>query len=596
MNEANLAQENPNTEGKSTELSDEKIIAIISEYKLEAETAFSTRRALSKINWDAFRSLQDWSFKIDGQNTEFLPKTALAVRQFANFIRRGLMGSSDWFEVSGKSTWLTVGDITALMLKLLEKVDFPSVVMESVKIGSLSSLCILKVYMAKDKAGFKIAVDAVDALYFYPDPTGRKLYEIQLMEKDLYQIAQQYEKEAVSKLTTQEIPAKQEAEDRKNQDLSSANSRRKPVVISEFWGTLLDETGKVLIADCRAVLGNEKVVLKKPEKNTFWDSESPFIVTPLDKIPGSVWHKAIFDDAVSLNLALNEIFNLMLDGGMGAVHGVRTIRTGDILNVDQVSGGISTGTTLQIKDEVPRNAKVFTFEKLGEVPPDAINIYTILDREFEEASMVSSIKMGSVPQKRVLATEIIESEKNSSVLFDGIVTQIEGFASNGLRKIWLLALQYISQLDMQLLVEVLGEDKATRLAISTKEERQGMASAISFRVKGVSAMTAKARTYQKLMALLQVAVSNPLVSPIFQQEYSVSKILSLLIKSLDVNPADLKVDEMEVLQNKLLSMAQPGSAGSSADNKGFSQEQLGDFSLASEINQNIQPTGGLGNG
>lgn len=592
-----MSKQEQDSQNIETEDISSEIVQIIESYKTESSQASITRRAQTNLNYDTFNSIQDWSEKIAGQSTEFLPKMSLAVRQFANFIRKGLIGSSDWFEAEVKGGWLTETDVFKLMLTQLKGTNFPTAIMDSVSVGSLSGLCVLKVFPKEVSKGWQILVEPVNTMYYFPDPTGRDLYEIQLLEKDFYAVAAlcnsgKYIKTAIESLTNSgnELPEKSREQARENQNPSTAANGRNPVTITEFWGTLLRNDGSVLKENCRVVLGNGKVILKNPTPFPYWFKESCFVRTPLNRIPFSTYHKALFDDAVSLNLAANELFNLILDGGLNAAWGAKTVRSGDLSNPEQVSQGIPAGTTLIIKDEVPRGTKVLTVEKLGEVPADALNMYNLIDREFEEASMINSIKLGSIPARKVLATEVIKSDENSSVLLDGVIAQIETFASEALRKMWLLMMQYIQSLDMDDLINALGVEKAVKLTLIDKEERKRLAELVSFRVKGISVMSSKVKTFQKLMALMQAVSQNAIMGKAFLQTYDLNKFLSLLIRSLDINPDDIKLS-MEDAQSAIKQEVAIPSA--SADNKGISHEMVGDMSLASEINQQAQPTGGF---
>jgi hypothetical protein len=44
----------------------------------------------------------------------------------------------------------------------------------------------------------------------------------------------------------------------------------------------------------------------------------PFVAASLMRVPLSVWHKALFDNAVNLNIAMSELFSLLLDVGLAA--------------------------------------------------------------------------------------------------------------------------------------------------------------------------------------------------------------------------------------------------------------------------------------
>jgi hypothetical protein len=128
-------------------------------------------------------------------------------------------------------------------------------------------------------------------------------------------------------------------------------------------------------------------LIRKPEPNPFWHGESPFIACPIIRVPFSVWHKAVFDHASNLNLAINEIFNLMIDGGIASVWGTKQIRSDMLVNPEQITDGVPQGITLDIKNEVPWGQKVMDNLTEGQVPNDAMAMFESLSREFEAAAL-----------------------------------------------------------------------------------------------------------------------------------------------------------------------------------------------------------------
>jgi len=76
-------------------------------YFKEAEEARESRILKNRANHAAFMSDQDWSHKQDGQSTEFLPKSSVAVEQFTAFVKRALVQFGDWFSVEAKAGPLT---------------------------------------------------------------------------------------------------------------------------------------------------------------------------------------------------------------------------------------------------------------------------------------------------------------------------------------------------------------------------------------------------------------------------------------------------------------------------------------------------------
>src|SRR6185437_743271 len=123
-------------------------------------------------------------------------------------------------------------------------------------------------------------------------------------------------------------------------------------------GTLIGPEGEVIAENVICTVANKKYLIRAPEPNPFWHGETPFITAPLIRVPFSVWHKALYDGPAQLNFAINELFNLMLDGGIASVWGIKQLRANFLADPKQASGGIQQGTTLVVNDSLPEGAKV----------------------------------------------------------------------------------------------------------------------------------------------------------------------------------------------------------------------------------------------
>lgn len=419
------------------------VIQAIQEYKIEAETARKDRMQMNKRNRDAARNVQDWSHKEEGQSTEFIPKTSSALETFSSFIKRALTQFGDWFSVvSPDEAPLDGKEIRAILLEFLtalpvslfnrEKTTVQHVLSDGVKVGLTEATIVMKVHGYKTKKpqfdfekgenSFKLtpwnlAIDLIPNENYLRDPTGRKLYEIHRCERDLadlVRLAEQgvYDKEVVSRLTDatrNELEAK-DRKDEQKQDKTPPPSFRTRVVVDEFWGTIIDKQGNVLHENVTCTVANDTYLIRKPIPNPFWHGESPFVTGPLTRVPFSEMHRALFDNATPLNEAMNEMFNLMLDGGISSVWGINQLRPEYLEDPRQVSDGISQGTTLVMNDSAPEGAKVFEQVSTGSVPGEALAMYNLLDKEFNAAALTNDIKMGLLPTKEVKACVPLDSE------------------------------------------------------------------------------------------------------------------------------------------------------------------------------------------
>jgi|TARA_Y100000310_G_scaffold212884_1_gene213761 hypothetical protein len=634
---------------------DLSVMNAIRQYKTEAEDARRDRLRRNKDNRGAYMGQQDWTHKKKGQSKEFLPKTPAAVEQWVSFVKRALTQFGDWYEIElgrmnkGPLSGAAIRRLLDCFLDNLIVEDnkesaFSTLLSDGIKVGSLESLVIFKVHgnlvketrfeiepgqvfldpvsgqrdetperlVDKSMKRWKLRIDLVRPEDYLVDPTGAGLYEIHSVERDLHYVIDRakegtYDRAAVE-LLTEDFQKKRNNERRDPEDMgqneTSKPSFRKRVVIDEFWGTILDSDGKVVHKNVVCVMANNKYLLRKPRKNPFWHQESPFVATPLIRVPFSVWHKALFDHAVELNFVANELFNLIIDGGISAVWGIKQLKVDALDDPRQVSDGIPQGETLVVKGSFPAGDKVLETVAQGQVPGDAMAVLEMLSREFSAAALSNELKMGNLPGKQVRATEIVELSQSQAVTLDGIIADIEqDLVSKTLRKSWLTICQFMDKVPAEEVICAIGTESAFALSNMTPKQRFAAYSYdCAFRVHGLSAVLAKARDFQKIMALMQAVSTNPILLQAFFTKYSPDRLLSHVMKTLAVNPEQMARDEEEMvkmhteLQNLATFQAlTSGNTGGTTNGGGAGPgaESVGEPGLPAEINQLVNPATGM---
>ncbi len=320
---------------------DSDIINCLTNYRQEASTAKHDRMLQNKHNFDAYHLRQDWSHKLKGQSREFLPKVATAVEQNANIIQQGLLDIGDWFKVDSQdgmdpdSMKIKPSTIYRLLSRQLQKDGFVKKVGDAVKLGMLGGLIIAKVtgkyvnkpkfvvkefkkdnkiskqlYKVDDKC-WQLDIQLIRQEDYYPDPTGRGLYEIQDSWMDLHEVCALaegpdaiYDKQMVEDLEGSFDSAGFDQNENKSRETGqniATGGFRKQIKITEIWGTILDEDGYILHENIMCTVANDRYVIQQPIPNPFWHKESPFVKASLLSVPHAVWPKAIMDAATNLN-------------------------------------------------------------------------------------------------------------------------------------------------------------------------------------------------------------------------------------------------------------------------------------------------------
>lgn len=623
------------------------IINSIRDARREADDGKRKRKGLNRMNWAAYFGQQDFSYKQPGQSKEFLPKVPVAAEQFAAFVQRGLVQFGDWFSVDvPPDAPLKDYEVRELMKCFLdylvdvmrERTSFALRVADGCKVSLFEAVMTFKVHgfrvpervfqaerglrlvesdgtvrqtktsslKQKFLKPWRLAIDLIQADDYFPDPTGRKLYEIHRVERDLHdvmELADQglYDPDVVDQIISDFDERYKQYQDQltRNQQGVTPPAFRKTVIIDEYWGDLLDNRGHLIERNIVSAVANDKYLIREPEPNPYWHGESPFVSIPLVRVPSTVWHKALFDHASPLNFAINEIFNLMLDGGLASVWGNKQLRAGFLEDPRQVANGIPQGMTLVVKDDLPAGEKVLETVATGQVPPDAIAMYQNTDREFNAAALSNDLKMGFLPKKDVKATEIVEIQQSQGVTMDAITFNMDEGISKILYKAWLCILQNANNLDAADVVAAVGSKAALTLSRMSPAERfAAFARGFEFKAYGLQSTLARARDFQKAMALAQTIPANPMLAEPFMRRFSPDKFLDFLVRALNLNPDKLGIEPAELMtlnqrmgrMGQLAQMFGTQPAGTSSMKQA---ESGGSPALPAEINQAGNPLSGM---
>jgi len=530
-----------------------EVLDAIRLYKTESENSRKARTRLNDRNWAAYLSKQDWTHKKEGQSKEFSPRTSMGVESVTAFVKRTLTGFGNYFSMDLVNEDMMTSQQAHDLLRFHlddEKTDFTTMVGDSIKIMLLSSVATYKVRHEVVDDEFILKIDAEKPEKVYPDPTGRGLYEIHEVIRDLHEVVELakrgiYDKEEVDKIQDDFVEQdKLWREERQRNHNHPLPNFRKRVTLHEVHGTIINQKGEVIEKGIVATMANNKYLIRKPRKNPRFHGKTPFVMAFIIKIPGSVWHKALYDDAVRINLYINELLNLILDGGLAAAHDVKVLRQEYLEKPEQAAGGIPPGTTLIAKENMPHNVKLMETVKTGEVPPDALNVLNLAGRDFDMASLFNDIKAGLLPPRQVKATEVIEKEQASSQQLDGFARTVEKAVDKVLRLSWAEIMQFRNNyFDV---AHIIGDKAALALSMMKPQERFDLfAKKTKFKVNGISSLITRGRNFQKLMVAIDTMFKNPILAQEFAKRFSAGKIIDKIFEGLDLDPTSIELDKNE---------------------------------------------------
>lgn len=614
-------------DGEATKL----LLRLTEGYYSEAHDAKQWRLSVNQTNREAFLGIQDWGDKFPGQSTEFLPKTGVAVEQFAAFFKRALtQAGDDWYElIVPQGSPLNGYQCRQLLNIFLDNMllddqrigNFQTLLSDLARLGATESLCIAKVHgnmvpttlwsQGRQKEGqvWRLRMDIIPFESFFQDPTGKNLYVIHEVERDVWEVQARaaeglYDELEVGKLS--ETYALRQTGERDPQGVEQSPAtppnERKKATIRECWGTVLDEDGSALMHNAVWAIANGHFVIRQAKPNPFWHGESPFVCTPILRVPFSTHHRAIFDDAASLNLCMNELFNLLIDGGMASVWGTRQLRPQYLENPDQYADGIPQGETIVVNANCPPGEKALEVVAEGVAPPDAMAMFEALNREFNQAALTNDLRLGQMPSKSVKATEVVAADQATDALLDGIAGDLEkNLIAPLVRKAFLTVLQFLDHVPAEAIAGAIGPQGLDILSSMSPEERFSAFAAVGVRVKGLSAVLERARNFQKLMAILQAVTTNPILLQAFFTTYSPQALLAYMMKCMQIDPSDFERAMREdpiILQQQLaqLPMFQQLANAKGEGLQGTANmggQGTGGNQLAAQVNQTINPMTGM---
>jgi hypothetical protein len=581
------------------------------------------RMQTNKLNWDVYHMRHDMSHKLPGQSREVLNPQAMAVESTSAYFQQALIDESDWWGCEAKDSKSepklkvrpdVVKDLTNDQIdraRILKHVGL------GIKSGLLGALIITKVHGEQrpvpkyivnrdpnkrkatmkriDKTSWQLKLDVISQNNYYPDPTGAGLYEVEDMWCDLKDVIALsegpdaiYDAECVSEIQPlqEEVSGEESLDLRRRTDQNTVSlGFRSRVKLTEYWGDILNEEGEVVHANCVVTLANDKHLIRPPTPNPLWHQESPYNICPILDVPDAVWPKALADAGTRHNIALTELYNLMVDGGMRAVNGVSMVRAEWLEDPSELENGIKPGAALKVNSQCPPGAKAIEMVQTGTVPPDAQNMYNIQRQEFNASMLTSDIRSGIQPKREVSATQTVETSQTITSVFKGICEQIEqNWIKKVLEKSWKTVCQFSDEIDEQDVRSVLGDRADDFLKLTPQERFAETVQGVKFSVYGISQQLAKAQDFRKITTLLQtIGASEPLLES-FVKRFSLDELLVEAMKSLGINTRRLEISDAEQQMMKQQQDAQqPSPQGTTPDqmsqtqspNTGSLQDQLG---------------------
>lgn len=538
-----------------------QLVNILETYKTQAKNARQTgpnpRDEIWRFNWDLYWNRLDFSKKAPWQSKTVMPEAAQGVDRWSAAMREALVQATDWY------TPIVPGDIGKDMEPMIRKLmdyllsqcgrtpeghttDFSAVFEEQMKLG-----CIMMTNAVVTWKGY-VSVESSDPRFCWFDPKRRGLYRFRRFEMDKYQLQELgaledaegnplYDREAISKLVAQ--TDEEISTERERSSGHGSGEDRHQIVVDEWLATVLDNEGKAEHKQSLIVVANDRHIIRGPENNPFWHKKDWVVSSPMVHIPLAIYGKSYMEDWTSVSVAFSEMTNLLLDATWTTSMNAFAAQPDMLEDPTELMEGVSPNKVFQLAEGMPVQDFMKSIQ-MGNLPPEAVTIWTALKGELREGQKLSELALGQLPAKGgITATEVAESSQSSSAVIRSMAKTIEErFLEPCLHLVFMTGMQHLDFADPKL-VQVLGQDAANMFAARRRE----FVDTIHFKVRGLSGIIERQTKLRNFLAMLQTIGSNEMLLKQFIEKYDVGKAFDKLMRLFGIDTTELSLSEREKL-------------------------------------------------
>lgn len=572
-----------------------EIVPVLQGYMAEAkssrEAGHNPRDMKWKENVDLYWNRFDFGDREDWQAKEVLPEVPAFVDRFAAALKEALVASPTGFytvispDQSSELIQLNqmIKRVTDVWLGMCGQnvvgtcLPFEAVFEEQCKMGAIKAMCSVTRWK-NDKAYGRVSIETVDPSNVWLDATFRNLYRIRRVELDKHQLRDMatsrtntgnsvWNLEAVDRMTAaiaeEELRRREEMS---GSDMSAKMSTRVPVYMDEYLATVVAPDGTVLAKDALMVVGNDRWLLRGPEDNPFWHKDDWMTYAPLVTVPLSPYGRSYMEDFGSVARTFNTMTNMILDAVQTSSMKVFAIVPAMLANPEDAESGVWPNKTFMLGDGTGRPQDFMHSIDMGQLAPEAFQVWQTLKNELREAADINEIGMGQfAPKGRTSATEVTQTQESSSALIRSVAQTIETrWLGPTLDLVWKTGLQHVRPNDPQIR-RAIGEDYFDAFVQIRKDliRQPNM-----FRATGISWVIQKNRMLRALLQLVEILSKSPELLMAFMQQVSMDKFLKYLLYLSDIdikNIAPTKREQMiaqfENQMSNTFAQAQSGVPG-----------------------------------
>jgi hypothetical protein len=534
----------------------------------------------------------DFSKKAEWQSKETMPEVPNYVDRFASAMKEALVALPEGFytvtDPADEEGDLAeaIQNMTDVLLTTVGRsasghlLSFDAFFEEQMKLGALIS-CANTVTWKKDVPYGRVACETVDPRFVWLDHTGRNMYRCRRIEvdrHDLKDMMKQVDKKGnsiwklgnleslINSLTLYDMVYKSEMAGHG----VFTSSPRAPITLDEYIATVIDNAGNVIAERSLCVVANQKFLIRGPEANPFWHGQDWLVYTPLVPTPLSVYGRTYMEDFGPIAQTYTELTNLLLDAVFASTLKAWAVSPTALLNPEQLTTGLTPNKVFLLEEGI--NPKEFAQElELGSLPPESIQMWTMLKNELTEAANMNEIGLGQfAPKSRTSATEINATQQNSSAVIRSVAQTVETrWLDINLDLIWKTGLQHAKAGDTRLSA-AMGAEMWKGLYTHRKEL---IKRPFTFQARGISNSIYRAQQLKALLSILQIIGSSQPLMQEFFKELSMEKFLHKIFELSGIDMSKLSMTQREQAMQQAAGPLQQAQQNAQQGGKGNVSEQ-----------------------
>lgn len=555
-------------------------INLLEDCQHESEDSNSNIRRVWDETWDAYQNNQDYSDKEDWQSAIVIPKAFSTVQQAKSIVRKAMTTSDDFYQL------IPIGKIpreVQLQLEVARRImsafqnerqgNFPTAFVDATEMAFVTGQSMEMIPTWKNN-GFRWELVEPWKIYRDPNALPREPFSGNYwIHEEWVDVWLLKEMEKLGRLKhISDICAKAPDSDERNEkkkramQLYTGNKHFRSMRVREFWGTIIDDKGEMLLPTGTFMIAGDKVI-KAPRANPYsyirWPGVSFSPIPHLQRYEG----RGILEGVVELFETFNNLMNLHMDNLNWSVNPVRELAPGALNDPedDEIFPGKVLLTTLQ-----GLQGNALRLSDTRSTSPEVLANAQMIEKLWQNSTFVSEFLEGLPGSRTEITKGEVELKTEAGLgVFNSMARDLERGAQEAL---W-AAYDIISyNLDLgHDVVKTVTADLDKSIVQQAFMNRTFLYDNANISVNGISNLIKRADMLKRIEASMMKAES-----PTFGQYIRPYNLIKAYADILDLNRYDAVItpEEAQAREQQSVQMAQQ-MAAAEASGVGVSPSQPG---------------------